>query len=82
MTRHHHVRWVLVSVTVLMTGAILLYRALPAAAIAAGVGSGAIVILIVAHVGALAAVGAWFVALRRRSRSGTPENRRASTRRQ
>jgi hypothetical protein len=58
----------LVVAVVLIVSALPLYRVLPVAGITLGVSSGTVAIVVIAHLGVLAAVIAPFVALRRRSR--------------
>ena len=58
----------LVAAMVLIASSFLLYTVLPVAGIALGVSSGVIAVVVMVHLGLLAAVTAPFVALRRRSR--------------
>jgi hypothetical protein len=67
VNRHH--LWLVVAIAVLAAGSILLYRVLPIAGIALGVGSGTVAIVVLAHLGVLAAIIASLMASRRRSRA-------------
>ncbi len=68
MTVRRHSLTLLVAAVVLIVSSFLLYRLLPAAGIMSGVSSGVIAVVVMAHLGVLAALIAPFVALRRRSR--------------
>ena len=69
MTGSRHPVWLVVAIAVLAAASILLYRVLPTAGIALGVGSGTLAIVGLAHLGVLAAIIAPLIALRRRSRN-------------
>ena len=58
----------LIAAVVVIGASFVLYRTSPVAGMALGVGSGAIAIIVIAHLGVLAAVIAPFAILRRRSR--------------
>jgi uncharacterized membrane protein YhaH (DUF805 family) len=64
--RHHF--WLLLAVVVIIGGALLLYRAALFARILINAGSGAVAVVVMAHLGVLAALVAPFAILRRRSR--------------
>lgn len=69
MTSHQlHVYWLLLVVIVAMGASIVLYRIWPVASIAAGVGTGTIAVIAMAHLGVLAVVVGPLLALRRRRR--------------
>ena len=64
--RRHY--WLLLAIVVAGATAGFVYRVLPLAGIAVGVGTGAAVLIVLAHLGAFGALIAWFFAARRRSR--------------
>lgn len=68
MASRRHVYSLFASTAGMLAGAILMYRNLPIAGIAAVVGSSAVAVIILAHFGVLATLIASFLALRRRSR--------------
>ncbi len=67
MSSHRHL-WLLVGTAALAAVSVLLYRVVPSAAVALGVGSGTVAMIVAAHLGVLAAILAPIMALRRRSR--------------
>ena len=72
MTGRRHGWLIVLAFAALIASSMLLYRILPVVGLALGVGSGAGALVVMAHVGVLAALLAPFVALRRRSRGRKP----------
>jgi hypothetical protein len=67
MTKSRHA-WLVLAAVVIISGSLLLYKAAPFAGIVIGAGSGAVAVVVMAHLGVLTALIAPFAILRRRSR--------------
>ncbi len=68
MTERRRHFWLLVTAVVIIGGSLVLYKAVPVAGIVIGVGSSAVAVVVMAHLGVLAAVLVPLAILRRRSR--------------
>lgn len=60
--------WLLLAAVVIIGGSLLLYKTVSVAGIVIGVGSGAVAVVVMAHLGVLAALVAPLAIWRRRSR--------------
>ena len=60
--------WLLYGAVAIIGGSVLLYKAVPLAGIVLGVGSGTVAVVVMAHLGVVAALAAPFAIWRRRSR--------------